>query len=54
MSPTLIPTMSKDMEDQLKLAHQVIELMNCTNRKTAVTLLRYSVDRPEGSYAEFR
>ena len=48
----LIPTMSKDMDEQLKLAHKVVDVVNRANRKICVTLLRYNVDKPESSYAQ--
>ena len=51
LTPVLIPTMSKDMDEQLKLAHKVVDLVDRTNRKNCVTLLRYNVDKPESSYA---
>ena len=50
----LIPTMSKDMDEQLKLAHNLVELVNQANRKICVTLLQYNVDNLEISYAQFR
>ena len=54
LTPVLIPTMSRDMDDQLKLAHKVVDVVNRTNRKICVTLLRYNVDNPESSYAQVR
>ena len=54
LSPALIPTLSKDMDEQIKLAHQMIDLVHRSNRKIFVTLLRYSVDKPESSYAQVR
>ena len=53
-TPVLIPTMSKDMDEQLKLAHKVVDVMDRANRKICVILLRYSVDQPEISYAQVR
>ena len=49
-----IPTMSKDMEEQLKLANGVVDVVDCPNRKICVTLLRYNADKPERSYARGR
>ena len=54
MTPVLIPTMSRDMDEQLKLAHKVVDVVDRTKRKIFVTLLRYNVDKPESSYAQFR
>ena len=54
LTPVLIPTMSKDMDEQLKLAHKVVDVVDRTNRMICVTLLRYYVDKPESSYAQVR
>ena len=53
-TPVLIPTMSKDMDEQLKLAHKVVDVVDQVNRKICVTLLWYNVDKPESSYAQVR
>ena len=53
-TPVLTPTMSRDMDEQLKLAHKVIDVVDWTNRKNFVTLLRYNVDSLESSYAQVR
>ena len=42
------------MREQLKLFHKVIDDVDCPNRKICVTLLRYSVDNPDTSYAQVR
>ena len=52
LTPVLIPTMYKDMDDQLKLAHKVVDVVDQANRKIGVTLLRYNVDKRESSYAQ--
>ena len=54
LTPVLIHTVSKDMDEQLKLAHKVADVVDRANRKICVTLLRYNVDKPESSYAQFR
>ena len=54
LTPVLIPTMSKDMVEQLKLAHKIVDLVDRANRKVCVTLLRYNVDKPESSYGQVR
>ena len=54
LSPVLQYTLSRDMEEQLKLVHKVIDVVDCPNRKICVTLLRYIVDNPETSYAQVR
>ena len=40
LTPVLIPTMSKDMDEQLKLAHKVVDVVDRGNRTICVTLLR--------------
>ena len=47
-------TLSKDMKEQLKLVHKVIDVVDRPNRRICVTLLRYKVDNPETSYAQVR
>ena len=54
LTPALIPTMSTDMDEQLKLTYKVVDVVDRTNRKICVTLLRYNVDTPESSYAQVR
>ena len=54
LTPVLIPTMSRDMDEQLKLAHKVVDVVDQTNRKICVTLLQYNVDNLESSYAQVR
>ena len=54
LTPVLTATMSKDMDEQLKLAHKVVDVMDRANRKVCVTLLRYDVDKLDNSYAQVR
>ena len=54
LTSVLIPTMSRDMDEHLKLAHKVVDAVDRTNRKICVTLLRYNVENPESSYAQVR
>ena len=54
LTPVLIPKMSRDMDEQLKLAHKVVDVVDRMNRKICVTLLRYNVDNPESPYAQVR
>ena len=51
LTPVLIPTMSKDMDEQRKLSHKVVNEMDRANRKICMTLPRYNVDQPDRSYA---
>ena len=53
-SPVLIPTLSDDKFEQVKLAYKVIDVVDRWNRKICVTLLRYNMDKPENSYAQVR
>ena len=52
--PILKSTLSKNMEEQLKLVHKVIDVVDRPNRRICVTLLRYKVDNPETTYAQVR
>ena len=52
LSPVLQSSLSKDMEEQLKLVHKVIDVVDCPNRRICVTLLRYKVNNPETYYAQ--
>ena len=54
LSPMLTPTMSKDVDEQLKLAHKVIHVLDRAKRKICVTLLRHNVEKPEISNAQVR
>ena len=54
LSPVLQSTLSKDMEEQLKLVHKVIDVVDRPNRRICVTLLRDKVDNPETAYAQVR
>ena len=42
------------MEEQLKLVHKVIDVVDRPHRRICVTLLRYKVDNSETSYAQVR
>ena len=50
----LTPTMSKDMDEQFKLAHKVDNVVDRANRMICVTLLCYNDNKPRSSYAQFR
>ena len=54
LSPVLIPTPSKDMDEQLNVAHKVVDAVDGANRKSDVNLLRYSLYDPESSSAHIR
>ena len=42
------------MEEQLKLVHKVVDVLDWPNRRICVTLLRYKTDNPETSYVQIR
>ena len=54
LSPVLIPLLSKDVDEELKLTHNLIDKKDGANKNTCVTLLWYNVDKPEKSNAEVR
>ena len=54
LTPVLIPTMSKDMDEQFKLAHKVVDVVDRAKKKICVTQLRYIVNKSESSYAPVR
>ena len=54
LSPVLQSTLSKDLEEQLKLVHKVIDVVDGPKRRICVTLLRYNVDNPKTSFAQVR
>ena len=49
-----ISTMSKEMDQLLKLAQRVVDVADRANINFLVTLLRYNVDRPGCSNAQVR
>ena len=54
LTPLLKPTMFRDVDEQLKLAHKIVDLVGRANRKIGMTLLRYKVGKLESSYAQVR
>ena len=49
-----VKLLAKDMEEQLKLTHKVVEVVDRPHRKICVTMLRYNVEKPETSYVRVR
>ena len=49
-----VKLLSKDMEEQLKLTHKVVEVVDRPHKKICVTMLRYNVVKPETSYVQVR
>ena len=54
LSPVLIPTMSKDMDEQLKLSRSMVDIVNRANKKICLTLLHKNKDKPERFYTKVR
>ena len=42
------------MEEQLKLTHKVVEVVDRSRRKISVTVLRYKVEKPETLHVQLR
>ena len=54
LPPVQEKLLGKDMEEQLKLTHRVVEVADRPHRKICVTKLRYNVGKPETSYVQVR
>ena len=54
LSPIQIPAISKDLDEQLRLAHRVVDVVDCPNGKICLAILRHNVGNPEGSYVQIR
>ena len=54
VSPVLQSTLSKDTEEQLKLVHKVIDIVNRPQRGICLTLLWYKADNPYTCFAQVR
>ena len=54
LSLVLILTLSKNTDEQLKLAQKLVDLVDRPYTKNFETLLRCNVDQPESSYAQLR
>ena len=42
-----VTLLAKDMEEQLKLTHKVVQVVDRSHRKICVIMLRYIVEKPE-------
>ena len=51
--PVHKPTKSKVIDQKLKLAHKLVDVMNRTNKKIYVTLRQFNVDELESSSLQF-
>ena len=49
LTPVQVKVLAKHMEEQLKLTHKVVEVVDRPYRKICVTMLRYNVENPEFS-----
>ena len=54
LPPVQVKLLAKDMEEQLKLSHKVVEVIDWPHRKICVTMLRYNVEKPKTSYVQVR
>ena len=54
LPPVQLKLQAKDMEEQLKLTHKVVEVSDWPHRKICVTMLRYNVEKLETSYVQVR
>ena len=52
--PVFLSTMFKDMDQHLKLGHNLFDVVDGANKTICETILWYSVDKPESSYAQVR
>ena len=51
LSPVQLSTRSKHLDEQLKLDHEENDVVNRSNRKNCVNLLRFKMDQPESSFS---
>ena len=49
-----VKLLAKNMEEQLKLTHTVVEVVDRQHRKICLNPLRYNVEKPETSYVQMR
>ena len=54
LTPVQVKLLAKDMEEQLKLTHKVVLVVDRPHREICVTMLRYNVEKPETSYVQLR
>ena len=54
LPPVQVKLLAKDMEEQLKLAQRVVEVVDRPHRKFCVTMLHSNVEKPETSYVQVR
>ena len=54
LSRVLIPTISKVMDEQLKLTQKLVDVVDRASRKICVTLLRHNGDESESSFNQIQ
>ena len=54
LPPVQVKLLAKDMEEQLKFTHEVVEFVDRPHKKICVTMLRYNVEKPETSNVQVR
>ena len=54
LSPVQVKPLAKDVDVQLELSHRVVEVFDRPHRKICMTILRYSVEKPETAYVQVR
>ena len=54
LPPVQVKLLAKDMEEEIKLTHKVVEVVDRPHRRICVTMLRYYVEKPETSYVQVR
>ena len=53
LSPMMLPTRSRHLNEHLKLANKLVDVVDRATKKICVNLLRYNVENPENSFAQF-
>ena len=54
LPPVQVKLLAKDMGEQLKLTHKLVEVVDQPHRKICMTMLRYNVEKPETPYVQVR
>ena len=49
-----VKLLAKDLEEQLRLTHKVVKVVDRPHRKICVTMRRYNVEKPETLYVQVR
>ena len=54
LPPVQVKVLAKDMDEQLKLTHKFLEVVDRPHRRICVTILRYKVEKTETSNVQVR